>query len=176
MRANGTRQIGREQHGVRGVAIHDRDDRGRGCAEESIPRRCGDRPLTVVNGKVDITHGLSPGMVEPPIVHLTERAGDHIRSFLADQPDTPPLRLSVVRTHCMGGRGHAYDLRVAEARKEDDVVLESRGVTLLIDLASVHLLSGVEVDFVETLQGSGIEVHNPNAVGKCPCGHHDLFA
>ena len=109
-------------------------------------------------------------------VALTEKAADRIKSFLAEKPEVPPLRLTLMRTHCMGGRGHAYDLRVAEERKGDDVVVESRGITVLLSPASADRLRGVEVDFVETLQESGFAVNNPNAVGKCPCGHHDLFA
>ena len=114
-------------------------------------------------------------MTGTPTVQLTEKAAERIRGFLADRPELPPLRFTLVRTHCMGGRGHAYDLRVAEARKDDDVVEEARGITFLLEPTSVDRLRGVDVDFVETLQESGFAVNNPNAVGKCPCGHHDLF-
>ena len=115
-------------------------------------------------------------MAEPGIVQLTERGAEHIRTFLADRTDLPRLRLTVVRTHCMQGRGHAYDLRVADDRTEGDVLAESRGVTFVLDPESARLARGVELDFLETGFGSEFSVKNPNAVGKYPCGHHDLFA
>ena len=115
-------------------------------------------------------------MSEPGVVQLTEKAAEHIRTFLADRPELPPLRLAVVRTHCMQRRGYAYDLRVADDRGDQDVVAESRGVTFLMDPESARLARGVRLDFLETEFGSSFDVRNPNAVGKCPCGHHDLFA
>lgn len=114
-------------------------------------------------------------MADETIVDLSEAAAQHIRDFLKDQTDLPPLRLSVVRTHCMGGRGHAYDLRVAEDRREEDVVAESRGVRFLVDPGSASLLRGIRLDFVRTEMGSSFSLENPNAVGKCHCGRHDLF-
>ena len=115
-------------------------------------------------------------MSEPALIQLTERAADHVKSVLADRPEMPPLRLRVVRTHCMGGRGHAYDLRIAEDRLEADIRAESRGVTFLVDPESAQLVRGIELDFVQAELSSGFALNNPNAVGKCPCGHHDLFA
>lgn len=114
-------------------------------------------------------------MTEANAIRLTEKAAERIRSFLSGE-EVPPLRFTLVRTPCMGGRGHAYDLRVAEDRREDDVVAESRGIAFLLSPATLDRMRGVEVDYVETLQESGFAVDNPNAVGKCPCGHHDLFA
>ena len=115
-------------------------------------------------------------MSDPALIQLTERAADHVKSVLADRPEMPPLRLRVVQTHCMGGRGHAYDLRVAEDRTDADVLAESRGVTFFVDPESARLVPGIMLDFVEAPFSSGFALNNPNAIGKCPCGHHDLFA
>lgn len=113
-------------------------------------------------------------MTEDGFVQLTERAADRIRAYLKDRPEVPAIRLALVRTHCMGGRGHAYDLQIAESR-DDDMVVESRGLTFRMDPTSATRLRGIQVDFVEDFQGSGFAFTNPNAAGKCPCGHHDLF-
>lgn len=114
----------------------------------------------------------------PPImdVEITNSARDKIRGFLAREgADGKALRLTVVRTHCMGGRGHAYDLRLAEGPRSEDATVTSNGLSLFVDPASAHLLGKVEIDYVEGLQESGFHVMNSNAVAKCPCGHHDLF-
>jgi len=75
----------------------------------------------------------------------------------------------------MGGRGHSHELAVAEKESDDDVVVESSGLTFVINPPSARILAGAHADHVETLKESGFKVSNPNATGKCPCGHHDLF-
>jgi iron-sulfur cluster assembly protein len=114
-------------------------------------------------------------MAEAPLVELTERAAQQIRDYLKDEAPLPPLRLALVRTHCMGGRGHAYDVGLAEGRTEEDLVAESQGITFLIDPKSAPLIQGIRVDYVAGLQSSGFALDNPNATGKCHCGRHDLF-
>jgi iron-sulfur cluster assembly protein len=52
-----------------------------------------------------------------------------------------------------------------------DWIGEFGGFKVLVDPASAPLLEGVNIDFVETLQGSGFAISNPNAVRSCGCGH-----
>lgn len=115
-------------------------------------------------------------MPQPMEVEITDSARDKIHGFLGkEHADGKPLRLSVARTHCMGGRGYGYDLQVAEGSRTDDATVSSNGLALLVDPASVHLLGKVEIDYVEGFEENGFRVTNSNAIGKCPCGHHDLF-
>ncbi|MEL6140851.1 MAG: hypothetical protein AAFU67_04455, partial [Bacteroidota bacterium] len=44
------------------------------------------------------------------------------------------------------------------------------GVTLVVDAASLDLVSGCVVDYVESLGGAAFKVENPNAVAGCGCG------
>ena len=46
---------------------------------------------------------------------------------------------------------------------------------VLVDPASARVVKGTEIDYAESLEASGFAITNPNATGKCPCGHHDLF-
>ena len=41
---------------------------------------------------------------------------------------------------------------------------------VFVDPASQPVLSGVRVDYVETLQATGFTIQNPNAVRSCGCG------
>jgi iron-sulfur cluster assembly accessory protein len=110
------------------------------------------------------------------LVRLTERAAAKVQEFTAQDGERgAKVRLEVVRTHCMGGRGHAYDFAFTDSQRSDDAVVESHGVTLLLDPGSAARLRGTEIDYLEGLEASGFAITNPNAVGKCPCGHHDLF-
>ncbi len=45
---------------------------------------------------------------------------------------------------------------------------ESNGVEILMDVASAQKARGLEIDLVETLQGHGFEIRNPNAPGAGP--------
>jgi iron-sulfur cluster assembly accessory protein len=35
---------------------------------------------------------------------------------------------------------------------------------------SVNYLKGATVDYIDTLQGSGFKIENPNSTGSCGCG------
>ncbi len=109
-------------------------------------------------------------------IEITEPARKKIEQFLSGEAaDGRALRLAVQRTHCMGGRGFGYSIHVAEERNADDVPLASHGLSLLVDPASARLLKHVQIDYLEGFEENGFRVTNSNAIGKCPCGHHDLF-
>ena len=115
-------------------------------------------------------------MTEAEVVRLTDRAAGKIREFLEKGgAEGRSVRLVLVRTHCMMGRGHSYDLRPAASREDGEEAVETGGVTVLVDPGSAAHLRGTEIDYVESLEASGFAITNPNATGKCPCGHHDLF-
>jgi iron-sulfur cluster assembly accessory protein len=104
---------------------------------------------------------------------LTERAQGRIAKWLdQSQIKGRTLRLTLVPSGCMGGRGYTYGLApddaVAPAAGEDG------GVRVLVAPEDATRLEGTVVDFEEGLHGR-LKVDNPHAVGKCPCGHHDLF-
>lgn len=76
------------------------------------------------------------------------------------------LRLLVESGGCSGFQyGMSFD-----EPKPDDTVLESEGVSLVIDAASLAYLSGSAVDFDDGLHGKGFEIKNPNAQSTCGCG------
>lgn len=54
--------------------------------------------------------------------------------------------------------------------KSDDKQLESEGVEMLIDPASLAYLDGSSIDFDDGLHGKGFEIKNPNATSTCGCG------
>ena len=45
-----------------------------------------------------------------------------------------------------------------------------RGIKLLVDTASIPYVQGSTIDYVESLQGAGFQVNNPNVVAACGCG------
>jgi iron-sulfur cluster insertion protein len=53
---------------------------------------------------------------------------------------------------------------------EDDTIIEKGDVKVIMDSQSAPLLSGAEVDYVDSVQGSGFSVKNPLAKTTCGCG------
>ena len=104
------------------------------------------------------------------ILVLTDRAAEEVRKFIAAEEvptDTAGLRISVMPGGCSGFK---YSLNIEEKALDDDVVLDLNGVRVLVDGFSMQYLSGVTVDYVSSMQGSGFTFSNPNATGGCGCG------
>jgi iron-sulfur cluster insertion protein len=98
---------------------------------------------------------------------MTSAAEDKIRELMQEEPDTVGLRVFVKGGGC---HGYQYGMSFESTMTEDDTVIEKGDVKLIMDPQSTPLLSGVEVDYVETLQGSGFALKNPNAKTTCGCG------
>jgi len=76
------------------------------------------------------------------------------------------LRLRVVGGGCAG---FSYDLYFDEPT-EVDRQFETTGVQVVVDEMSLMYLVGVEIDYVEGLQGAGFKFNNPNVKSTCGCG------
>lgn len=101
-------------------------------------------------------------------VTLTARAADKVREIRVEEKiqDGYALRLKVLGGGCSG---FAYDLYFDQAQ-DIDQAFESNGVKMLCDQMSMMYLMGTEVDYVESLQGSGFKFSNPNVKSTCGCG------
>jgi iron-sulfur cluster assembly protein len=99
---------------------------------------------------------------------LTDKGAEKVQEFLAgqDNPQVTGLRVGVRGGGCSGFQ---YLLAFDEQRDGDTVVTEN-GIKLLVDGASVPYVQGSTIDYVESLQGAGFQVNNPNVVAACGCG------
>lgn len=77
------------------------------------------------------------------------------------------LRLRVVGGGCAG---FSYDLYFDEPVDGVDRQFEMTGVKVVVDEMSLMYLVGVEIDYVEGLQGAGFKFNNPNVKSTCGCG------
>ena len=102
------------------------------------------------------------------MITLSAIAAEKVKALLA-QRGTPDIGL---RIGVRGGgcSGNSYFMEFCEAEAAGDEILESNGVKLFVDLKSVVLLGGTEIDYVEGLMGAGFKFNNPNVKHSCACG------
>ena len=102
------------------------------------------------------------------MISLTESAQQAVARFIegAEEPVTG-LRISVTGGGCSGMQ---YAMALEAAAKDDDTVVECGEVKVFVDPLSAPMLSGVTVDFLDSMEGSGFRFENPNAATSCGCG------
>src|SRR5919112_257725 len=98
-------------------------------------------------------------------MELTPRAAEEVQKFIAQEQvpaESAGLRVSVLPGGCSGFK---YSLNIEERPLEDDMVAEINGVRVFVDGFSAQYLTGVTIDYVSSMQGSGFTFNNPNATG-----------
>ena len=102
-----------------------------------------------------------------PLISLTENAAKRV-AWIAERQNKPAiLRLAVDGGGCAG---FTYKFELASETEDDDEIVETDGVRLVVDPVSLELVKGSAVDFVEDLGGAAFKVTNPNAQSGCGCG------
>ena len=106
----------------------------------------------------------------PQPVHVTEKALKRIRLAMAKENVDPAqggLRLGVQGGGCSG---LSYSIRFDTQPRERDKIYEFEGVRVFVDPKSFLYLSGMTLDYEETLMRQGFIFHNPHAQKSCGCG------
>jgi iron-sulfur cluster assembly protein len=106
-------------------------------------------------------------------IELTPQAAQHVKAMLSKRQRGIGLRLGTRKSGCSG---YAYLVEYADDIRDDDLVMESNGVKVIVDTASLVHLSGMTVDYVKTnALNAGFEFINPNAKNSCGCGESVSF-
>ena len=102
------------------------------------------------------------------MVQLTERAIGKVKEIMASQQPAPGgLRIAVVGGGCSG---FSYSMAFENQPNMLDKTYDYSGLKVFVDQASMLYLDGAEVDFVDSLEGSGFKFNNPNVKSTCGCG------
>jgi iron-sulfur cluster assembly protein len=106
--------------------------------------------------------------IEGPPVQLTERAAKQVEKIIKQQDSDEELYLRVA-VEGGGCSGLSYKLGL-DHKTDDDAIIESSDVEILV--ASKHLmyLEGIEIDYPDGLDARGFTFDNPNATETCGCG------
>jgi len=102
------------------------------------------------------------------MITISDIAKQKIREFMdAEGRPGVALRFGV---DGRGPGGFLYRLAFVEAAEQrpDDTVIDAGLFSVLIDAASVPLISGASIDFVEDGRESGFKIENPNPLWSDP--------
>jgi iron-sulfur cluster assembly protein len=100
---------------------------------------------------------------------LTETALTEVKKFIESENAGPEagLRIRVVPGGCSG---FSYSMQIEDGPRQGDEIIDHNGLKVFIDMFSRQYLDGVQVDYVNSVMGSGFTFSNPNATGSCGCG------
>jgi iron-sulfur cluster assembly accessory protein len=101
---------------------------------------------------------------------ITPAAAVEVQKFMVAEnvaPEVGGLRVSVQPGGCSGFK---YSLLIEDKPADDDTIVSQHGFNVFVDPFSLQYLSGVNIDYVTSMQGSGFTFKNPNSTGGCGCG------
>jgi iron-sulfur cluster assembly protein len=102
------------------------------------------------------------------MIQLTDTAASKVKEIMSQQDPTPTaLRVAVVGGGCSG---FSYHMAFDNQENPTDNIYEFEGVKVLVDQMSEMYLEGVQIDYIESLEGAGFKFNNPNVKSTCGCG------
>jgi len=117
----------------------------------------------------EITTAPAEQAAQDQVITLTTSAAGKVRELMAREENAEQiaLRIAVQPGGCSGMR---YALFFDDRQLDGDKVADHDGVPVRIDKMSAPYLRGTTVDWVDSLQGAGFAIDNPNAQSTCACG------
>jgi iron-sulfur cluster assembly accessory protein len=102
-------------------------------------------------------------------VRFTPKGAEKVREFLESQG--ADVTSAGLRVGVRGGGCSGFQYQLAfDDHHEGDAIFEDQGLRILVDAQSLPYVDGSEIDYVDSLQGAGFQVNNPNVVAACGCG------
>lgn len=126
-----------------------------GVIQSGLRQRNGGRAMTTQETHTD---------QQAPPISFTDTAREKVKAFMASKDkEGAALRIGIQGRTSQGFR---YAMNIVDADDHDgmDVELDGGGFTVLVDSASLENLRGAMIDFVESAQGAGFQIENPNPV------------
>ena len=99
-------------------------------------------------------------------IEITENAQTHIANVLKID-SSKFFRITVLGGGCAGFQ---YKFDFENEKKNNDLVIKTNKVNILVDDTSLNLIKGSKIDYVNELIGSSFKILNPQASSSCGCG------
>lgn len=106
--------------------------------------------------------------IEGAPVQLTERAARQVEKIISEEKMDEDLYLRVA-VEGGGCSGLSYKLGL-DHKTDDDTIIESHGVEVVVDSKHMMYLEGITIDYPDGLDARGFTFENPNASETCGCG------
>ena len=99
-------------------------------------------------------------------IEITEDAQNYIESLIKED-NSYYFRITVLGGGCAGFQ---YKFDFDNKKNDDDILIKTNKISVLIDKISLGLINGSKIDYVNELIGSSFKVTNPKASSSCGCG------
>ena len=101
-------------------------------------------------------------------MNFTENAAERVKEIIVeDKEDVKALRVFVQGGGCHGfSYGFGFEKEIAD----DDTVIETNAVKLVVDSMSIMYLNNATIDFIRNLEGERFTIDNPETRTSCGCG------
>ena len=101
-------------------------------------------------------------------LNFSEAAISALKQNMAGDEESHVLVISAQSGGCSG---YLYDMKIIEDPGNDGFQrIDIGGIEVLFHNKDSTMLSGINIDFKETLMGGGFQIENPNADRSCGCG------
>ncbi|MCH9039059.1 MAG: iron-sulfur cluster assembly accessory protein [Chloroflexi bacterium] len=118
-------------------------------------------------------------MASAPIIEVTELAAKKLGELINEQGGNEGSLLRMMVVPGPQG-GFQYMLGMEKSANDDDFIIDTQTVKVLVDPESAPLVEGAQIDYVDGLMRSGFVISNPNfqpsaggcggGGGGCACG------
>src|SRR3989338_4720939 len=99
---------------------------------------------------------------------ITNKAAEKLKEVLKENnKESSGLRVEIIPGGCSGFQ---YGLELDDSTTDMDKVFEEKGVKIIVTKENMNFLKGAKLDYVDSLQGGGFKISNPNVKSGCGCG------
>ena len=100
---------------------------------------------------------------------FTENAAERVKEIIVEdkEKDVKALRVFVQGGGC---HGFSYGFGFENDIADDDTVIETNAVKLVVDSMSIMYLAEATIDFISNLEGECFTIDNPETRTSCGCG------
>ena len=99
-------------------------------------------------------------------LEITDNAQKHIATIVATDK-SKYFRITVLGGGCAGFQ---YKFDFDNQKNDDDIIIETRKIAVIVDSTSLDLIKGSKIDYVDELIGSSFKILNHQASSSCGCG------
>ena len=105
------------------------------------------------------------------LIEITPLAAEKLGEVIKERGEDKGSLLRVM-VHPGEHGGLQYVLGVEAEAQEDDIIIETDTIQVLVDRESAPLIEGAQIDYIDGLMRSGFVISNPNMQGGggCACG------